>query len=559
MIDLLIKDARVADGTGQPLVAADVAIDGGRIVDVGRITGAARETVSAGGAVLMPGIVDVHTHYDAQLTWESRCSPSPALGVTTAVIGNCGFSIAPCPAPLRDLVARNLSEVEGMSLEALRAGIDWRFESFGDYLDLIEKKGSVPNVAGFVGHSTVRTAVMGKAASERAATDDEIAAMRELVAMGIAAGAIGFASSTSENHNGYGGVPMPSRLADERELTELAGVLGEAKRGVFQMTVGPHTPVSFIERIARETGRTAIFSSVFQNDSFPERGPRQLADCAAAQARGARVFGQVSCQPLTMEFTLANPYPFHSLEAWAELKGAAPESIMTALRDPDFRARFRATLANPRRGTIFYGNWARVQIAIAATAAWRGAEGRSVAELAQEAGRDPLDFFFDLGLAEELGTAFVAQLVNADEDKLEPLLKHPCAVIALSDAGAHLSLLCDAGYGLHLLGHWVRERGSLTLPEAVRRLTSIPAEIYGIPARGRIAPGFQADLLVFDPDSVGISRLRRVADLPGGGSRMIREPRGVLSVWVNGVQVHDGKDYVAHERPPGRLLRDAGV
>ena len=559
MLDLVVKDARIADGSGAPLVAGDVGVSGARIVATGKVSEPARETVDAQGLVLAPGIVDVHTHYDAQLTWEQRCSPSPALGVTTVVIGNCGFSIAPCPPGQRDLVARNLSEVEGMSLEALRAGIDWRFESYGDYLDMIERKGMVPNVAGFVGHSTVRTAVMGEAASERAATPEEVAAMRRLVAAGVAAGAIGFASSSSENHNGYGGVPMPSRLAEESELLRLAGVLGETGRGVFQMTVGPQTPVALLERIARETGRTAVFSSVFQNDAFPERGPGQLADCAAAQSRGARVFGQVSCQPLTMEFTLANPYPFHSLDAWAPLKGATPERIAAALRDPAFRASFRASLATPKRGTIFYGNWARLQVAEVAGKERRAAEGRSVAELAAEAGRDPLDFFFDFGLAESLRTVFVGRLVNADEEKLEPLLRDPAAVVALSDAGAHLSLMCDAGYGLHLLGHWTRERKSFTLPEAMRRLTADPAGIYGIRDRGRIAPGYAADLLLFDPETVGVSRIRRQADLPGGGTRMTRDPQGVHGVWVNGVHVFDGEDYVQQNTPPGKLLRDAGV
>ncbi|HMK67203.1 MAG TPA: amidohydrolase family protein, partial [Stellaceae bacterium] len=228
MLDLIVKDARIADGSGAPLQSGDIGVSDGRIVSLGKVAEPARAIVDAQGLVLAPGIVDVHTHYDAQLTWEQRCSPSPALGVTTVVIGNCGFSIAPCPPGQRDLVARNLSEVEGMSLAALRAGIDWRFESYGDYLDMIERKGMVPNVAGFVGHSTVRTAVMGEAASERAASADEVAAMRRLVTEGIAAGAIGFASSTSENHNGDGGVPMPSRLAEEAELLQLSGALREA-------------------------------------------------------------------------------------------------------------------------------------------------------------------------------------------------------------------------------------------------------------------------------------------------------------------------------------------
>jgi N-acyl-D-amino-acid deacylase len=462
-LDLVITGATIADGSGSPLRAGDVGVADGRIVAIGRVTDAARQRVAADGLVLAPGIVDVHTHYDAQLTWDATASPSPGLGVTSVVMGNCGFTIAPCPKAQRDLVARNLSEVEGMPLAALRAGIDWSFESYGDYLDLIERKGTWPNVAGFVGHSTVRSAVMGEAASARAATPDEIAAMRRLVDAALEAGAVGLSSSASENHNGYGGVPMPSRLASEAETRALAGALGAAGRGLFQMTAGPTTSVAFLESLAHDTGRPVIFSSVFQNDAFPERGPGQLADCAAAQSRGAEVWGQVSCQPLTMEFTLANAYPLHSLPVWADLKAASKAELRAVLADPEFRARFREGLREPRRGTLFYGTWKRVHVVGTSRPEHRALEGQSIAELA--AGRDPLDAFFDLALAEDLDTVFSAQLVNADEDELTPLLRHPCGVIALSDAGAHLSFLCDAGYGLHLLGHWVRERQVFTLPE----------------------------------------------------------------------------------------------
>jgi N-acyl-D-amino-acid deacylase len=555
MLDLVVRGAAVADGSGGAPRTADVAVSEGRIVEVGRVTAPARRSVAADGLVLAPGIVDVHTHYDAQLTWDASASPSPALGVTTVVMGNCGFSIAPCPAPYRDLVARNLSEVEGMSLDALRGGIDWSFESFGEYLDLLVRKGAVPNVAVLVGHSTVRTAVMGEAASIRTATREEIAAMRRLVDESLAAGAVGFASSASENHNGHGGVPMPSRLADEAELRSLAGGLGAAGHGIFQMTVGPRTPMPLLESIARDNGCPAVFSAVFQNDAFPERAPGQLADAAAAQARGVPLFGQVSCQPLSMEFTLANPYPMQSLEAWSGLKGAPPDRLRAAYADPTFRERFRRSLASPKRGTLFYGNWQRLLIAEAAGEAGRAFEGRTVAEFAEALGKDPLDAFLDLALAEELGTVFTAQLVNADEDRLEPLLQHPCSVIALSDAGAHLGFLCDAGYGLHLLGHWVRRRGAFTLGEAVRQLTSLPAELYGIAGRGRIAPGHAADLLLFDPAEVGCTRPRRVADLPAGGSRLVRDPLGVHGVWVNGVSVFDGRAYVPQQPPPGRILR----
>lgn len=556
MLDLIIRGAAIVDGTGTPAMTADLGVSGGRIAVVGRLAEPARQTVEADGLVLAPGIVDIHTHYDAQLTWDPTASPSTALGVTSVVMGNCGFSIAPCPPDRRDLVARNLSEVEGMSLNSLRTGIDWRFERFGEYLDLVQSKGPHLNVAAFVGHSTVRSAVMGEAASERRATADEVSAMRALVAESLAAGAVGFASSHSENHNGYGGVPMPSRLADEAEIRTLAGTLGDAGRGVYQMTAGPNTSVAFLESLGREIGRPVIFSSVFQNDTFPDRGPGQLRDCAAAADRGVQVYGQTSCQPLTMEFTLANAYPLSSLDVWDDLRGADADRLARSFADPAFRDRFRAALGVPKKGKLFYGNWSRVQVGQVATDANRAAEGRSIADLAAAAGKDPVDVFFDLALSEKLGTLFSAQLINADEDQLEPMLQHPNGVIALSDAGAHLSFLCDAGYGLHLLGHWVRDRKAFSLEEAVRQLTSKPAAIYRIPDRGRIAPGGPADLMLFDPAHVAPSpRPRRVADLPGGDSRMVRDPIGMHGVWVNGVQVHDGRDHVQSGAGPGRVLR----
>jgi N-acyl-D-amino-acid deacylase len=554
MHDLIIRGARVADGSGAPLVRQDVAVTGGRIAARGRLAEPARRTVDADDLVLAPGLVDVHTHYDAQLTWDPTASPSPSLGVTTVVIGNCGFGIAPCPPAMRDAVTRNLSEVEGMSLAALQAGIDWRFESFAQYLDCLRAKGPLPNVAAFVGHSTVRSAVMGPAASERAATADEIGGMKALVRAALDAGAIGFASSHSENHNGYGGVPMPSRLGDARELGALVGTLGETGRGLFQITVGPRNTVGELAALARATGRPVIFSALFHNDAFPERATTMLEECRAAGSAGAEVYAQVSCRPLSMDFTLANAYPMQSLEVWSALKTAAPATLAAAFRSGDFRARFRAQLAEPRRGKLFYGDWHRVEVAMAARDAHRALEGRTIAELSEARGVDPVDLFFDLALEEELATVYSAKLLNANEAAVEPLLSHPASVIALSDAGAHLTFLCDAGYGLHLLGRWVRERGAFTLEEAVRRLTSRPAEIYRLEARGRIAEGAAADLLLFDPATVACARPRRVHDLPGGESRLVCDPVGVHGVWVNGRHVFDGKDYLPEGRAAGEVL-----
>ena len=553
MHDLVIRGAMVADGVGNPLMRTDVAVAGERIAEVGDVTESARETIEADGLVLAPGIVDVHTHYDAQLTWESRATPSPALGVTTVVMGNCGFSIAPCPPERREQMARNLAEVEGMSIAALEAGIDWSFETFPEYLALLRRKGCYPNAGVFVGHSAVRTAVLGPEASERAATGDEIAAMRAMVTEAMEAGAIGFATSTSINHNGDGGVPMPSRLAEDDELRALVGVLGELGRGIFQLTVGPGMSVKRLEGMAAETGRPVFMTAALHNDTFPDRAIGMLDDAAAAQSRGNAVWAQVSCQPLSMDFSMRTAFPLQSLDAWEPLHRASDEEFLAIIASEQFRNRFRDELEKPQRGKIFYGDWRRVEVAMATTPTHRPLEGETIETIAGREGRDPVDVMFDLAVDERLGTTFNAALLNADEAAVEGLLRHDAGLISLSDAGAHLCYLCDAGYGLHLLGHWVRDKGVFDLADGIRRITSLPARLYGIAERGEIAPGKFADLLLFDPAAVGRGALKRVDDLPGGESRLIREASGVHGVWVNGTGVFDGRGY-RDVPPPGHVL-----
>ena len=556
MHELIVKDAVVVDGLGNAPLVADIAVDEGRIVDIGRIAEPARHTYDAAGLTLAPGIIDLHTHYDAQLTWDPTASPSPSLGVTTIVVGNCGFGIAPCPPELRALVAANLSVVEGMSLAALEAGVEWGFETFPQYLDFLRTKQPVPNVAAFVGHSPVRTAVMGAEGSERTATDDEIVTMKAIVAEAISAGAIGFASSVGINHIGHGGVPMPSRLADPNELSTLVGVLGEAGRGVFHIGAGDgeRLGIDHLEGLARATGRPVVFSPVFHNPAFPERADERLKSCGPAHARGAEIYGQVSCQPLSHDFTLANAYLMYSLDSWSGLQSAGAETLSRAFRDPAFRDRYRAGFDNPKTGLIFYGDWTKVDVATCARAENRSLEGRSIAEIAADRGVDPVDVFFDIALSENLETGFNAKVMNSDDAAVGRLIASEFAVIAQSDAGAHLDYFCDAGYGLYMLAHWVRDLGMIDLAEAVRRLTSVPADLYRIPDRGRIVVGAHADFILFDPARVGITNSRRVADFPSGASRLVRYPTGLDGVWVNGIQVFDGSDYVAEGRATGHVL-----
>jgi len=553
-LDLVIRGATVYDGLGSPGLVADVGIRDGRIATIeerrGKV-GAARESFDANGLALMPGIVDLHTHYDAQVTWDATMSPSPSLGVTTAVMGNCGFGIAPCPADRRDTMVKNLSVVEGMDLEALQAGTRWEFQSFAEYMDLLRRSHPYANVGVFAQHSTIRTAVMGEAASiEETPSARQLEDMQDEVRKALQAGAIGLASSFSPNHSGHGGLPMPSTIAGDEEIRALAGVLGEARRGVFMMATGPRATPEFMEDIAAANGRPAFISTVLTmyNEAEPGRGLTYYEKCAAAIARGHEVYIQTSCQPLSFDFTLEDPYLLLTHSAFDRVSKRTTENLADIYRDPKFRQQFRVDLANPRPGILFYGNWAMVEV-----------DGRAVTAIAAERGVDALDCFFDIALESNLETRFVAKLFQNDDKGVAPLLKHEAGVVALSDAGAHLIFMCDAGFGLHFLRHWVRETGVFSLAEAVRKLTSDPAAKYRIPGRGRIEPGAWADLLLFDPAKVGLSGLVRLHDLPGGGSRMIRKPEGVAGVWVNGVRVFDGKDYVKLEKGPGQVLDRFGV
>jgi len=544
--DLLIRGATVFDGLGSPGVVADVAVRQGRIVAVGAWSAGARTTVDAAGLALMPGIVDAHTHYDAQVTWDRTLSPSPSLGVTTALIGNCGFGIAPCPAPLRETMMKNLSVVEGMDLQALLSGTEWGFETFPEYMDYLRRKRPYINVGVFAGHSCIRTAVMGDDASARETpTEAELSAMKRLVREAMNAGAVGFASSFSPNHFGYAGAPMPSTIASFDELRELVCAMAEDGRGVFMMATGTRATPDDIESLAAQTGRPMFISTVLTmyNSAAPERGMSYYERCAQALERGREVFIETSCQPLSFDFTLRDPYLLFSHDAFDRVKAARPDELAGIYADPAFRRRFRENLANPRQGILFFGDWSTVEL-----------RGRPISELAREAGRDPLDHFFDSASSEGLDTHFIAKLFQNDDRGVAPLLRHPAGVITLSDAGAHLVYLCDAGFGLYFLSHWVRDTGTFSLPEAVRRLTSDPARKFRIPDRGSIEPGAWADLLLFDPEKVGISEPYRVTDLPGGGARMLRKATGVAGVWVNGVQVFDGHDYVALEAGPGAVL-----
>ena len=551
MFDLVISNAEVADGLGSPLRHADVAVKDGRIAGIGHDLGQARETLNAGGLVLAPGVIDVHTHYDAQLTWDSTASPSPSLGVTTVVIGNCGFGIAPATPATRDTLLKNLSEVEAMSLDALREGVDWQFDDFSSYLDFLNKRGVYPNVASFCSHSALRTVVMGDAGSEREATEAELAKMLSMFDAAMRAGAIGLGSSTFENHNGYGGIPVPSRLASDDEFRALARIMAGHGHGVMMATCGDRSPISFMEELASLSGRPVIYCPLLDYPTKPERAPAMSAACAAARSRGHAVYAQASCQPLNMNFTLLNAYLLQTIPPWPTYGDAAHHRAQFS--DPAFRAAFKRSLATPvEGGRIFNGTWHLMEVTLSPNQA--ELEGQTIEDIAQQRGIDPVDALLDISLADDLQTTFVVRLLNVDEKRVGDLIADDGNLVSLSDAGAHLTLFCDAGYAMHLLGRWVRELGRFSLPHAIRKLTSDPAQIYGILDRGRVEVGAWADLMLFDPATIHVSKARRVADLPAGANRLIRSAPGLHGVWVNGTQVFDGTDYVK-VTPPGHVLR----
>jgi len=557
MNDLLIKDAQVFDGLGNPSKSADVLINEGKIVRIGKITESAKTLVNAHGLALMPGFVDLHTHFDAQVTWDRTMSPSPALGVTTAVMGNCGFGIAPCPAALRETMLKNLSVVEGMDLNALLTGVNWEFESFGEYMEQLRRIGPYLNTAVFAGHSVIRTAVMGEAASEQETpTEAQLQSMRNLLRESIKDGAIGFASSFSPNHSGFAGRPMPSTIASEAELRSLTQVLGEEQRGVFMMATGSRATPEVMESIAKDTQRPTFISTVLTmyNESAPGRGLEYYEKCLAAQKRGNPLHILTSCQPLSFDFSLTDPYILLSHSAFDAIKGKDLTGLIQVYSDSSFRQAFKQNLKNPKTGILFLGNWAHIELSQSFSLKYKSLEGLNLKDIGTKLGIDPMDAFFDIAVTESLETRFIGKFFNNSDAGVEPLLKHPAGVITLSDAGAHLIYMCDAGFGMHFLSHWIRELKSFSLEEGIRKITSQAADAFKIPARGRLIEGAHADMLLFDPSTVGMSKIINVNDLPGGGSRMVRKPSGVHGVWVNGVQVHDGKDYVSHDKGPGHVL-----
>lgn len=556
--ELVIKGGTVVDGTGAPGFAADVAVQDGRIAEVG--TGLEGDRVlDAGGHVVAPGFIDIHTHYDAQVFWDPGLTPSSYHGVTTVIAGNCGFSIAPCGPDGAGILGRTLQHVEDMSLATLVAGVPWdEFETFGQYLDAIERRGVGLNYGCYVGHTAVRLYVMGADdAYERPATEAEIGEMQRIVAEAMAAGAAGFASSASPTHNGDQGRPVPSRVADLAELTALCEPVRDAGRGVLALLPGGVFSNQEVFELQRHIGRPITWTALLTVKGFPYH-EKVIAEHDAARAEGVEVWPQVSCRPLMFQMNLAEPFTLNMRSSFSSIMGQSHEERKATYADRDWRATAWAELSGKDQGVLPF-NWPSLSVAESTTRL--ELVGRNVVELAEEWGCTPLDVILDVSLADDLTTRFNSVLANDDPDAIEWLLPRDGVLLGLADSGAHVSQLCDACFSTDLLGNWVRDRGVMPLERAVHKLTAEPAAVYGLDDRGVVAAGRAADLVVFDPATVAPGPLRRVRDFPADGERLTADaPVGVRHTLVNGVPIRVDDEAVAEPvgpdgRRPGTLLR----
>ena len=551
MYDLKIINAIVIDGTGSQRFLGEVAVNKDIIVDRGQKLGLSKNVFDAEGHILCPGIIDTHTHYDAQLTWDNLASPSLDLGVTTAIIGNCGFTIAPCKPEHRDLNMLNLTKVEGMPYNTLKAGIDWGYESYKEYLNLLERKKLAINVCSYVGHSAARIWSMGEAAMEKEATESEIIEMEKIVRDAMSNGAIGFSTSTFEGHNGDGGRPMPSRLSSNDEMSRLVRAMAHQGRGIFMLTKSNTTSIKDIENIMGNIKRPVMIAAILFNPTKKDWAINTLNDIGKSSEKGYEFWGQVSCRPLTMEFTMNEPYMLEGLRAWKEYMTEKDDQLkMSILKNKCFRKRVKEEIYDTSKNKLFVGNWEKIKLIEAFNKNNKKFEGMNIKEIGLKENKDPFDWLMDNTLVKNgMNDLFIAELLNADDKEVKKLILHEKSTVSLSDAGAHLSLLCDAGYGLDLLGKWSRDLNIMSLEQAIYKLTGKQADICRIPKRGKLLPGYYADMLLFDPDKIGTSKSFRRSDLPSGSSRLKVKPIGIKGIWVNGT------NYLQEKNPNGRLIR----
>jgi N-acyl-D-aspartate/D-glutamate deacylase len=561
--DVLIRNGSVVDGSGMPRFRADVGIVAGKIAAIGKIRDSAKEVIDAEGHVVAPGFIDGHTHMDAQVFWDPLGTCSCWHGITSVVMGNCGFSLAPCSEEKKLMVIRNLERAEDISPQAMEAGIRWSWTTFPEYLDSVERLPKGINYAAYMGHSALRTHIMGERAFTDEASDDDLEAMKNEIRAAMRAGAIGFTTSRTRNHQTPQRQPVASRLANWSEVRQLVGVMGELGAGIFEIAGedtgrDPERIREYQERLkalAVETGVPVTYG-MFTMRRAPDswQSYYELADETAAA--GGRMFLQVHSRSLNAVLSFETNTPFDRLPTWRRLKKMGSlEEKEAALRNPDFRRKLveEAHEQEPDggRGT---GPEAR-----AADYDWLfvmdqpNPPHRSIAEIATAQGKDPVEAFIDLALDKGLKQFYLQPLANEDQDQALEMIKHPRSVVTFSDSGAHVSQIMDSSLQTHLLSYWVREKGQVTLEEAVRMLSFVPASQWGLSGRGLLREGMTADVVVFNPDTVAPMMPELTYDLPAGARRLKQKAAGFLATVVNGQVVLRNNEHTG--ALPGQLLR----
>jgi N-acyl-D-aspartate/D-glutamate deacylase len=562
MLDLLIRDAQIVDGTGAPARHGAVGVRDGRIVAVGDVDDQATKTVDAEGQALAPGFVDLHTHYDAQLFWDPTASPSVQHGVTTVFGGNCGFTLAPATSDQQDYLTRMLARVEGMPLDALRAGLDWQWSSFGDWLDRLD--GRIAINAGFlVGHSALRLAAMGEDAVGGDATAAQIEKMVALLGDALAAGALGLSTSQSNTHNDGAGQPVPSRSASREELVALAAGVrkhpGTTLEAIIPGCLSGFTEddIALLTDMSLAADRPLNWNVLPVSAANPAGHEKQLRASEIAAQRGGRIVALTLPHSTKIRLSFLSGFVLDGLPGWRETMHLPVAERLTALADQQVRQRLNEGAHSEEAGILRgLANWERLIIVETFAPENADATGRSVGEVAATRGGEPFDTLLDVVIADELRTGLTPRPFGddaADWRMRAQVWRHPHAVIGGSDAGAHLDMMCGAIYTTSLLGHGVREHQVVTLEEAVRLITDMPARLYGLSERGRITPGWHADLVMFDPATVDHGPERTRYDLPAGAPRLVADAYGITSVWVGGVEVC--RDGVATGALPGTVLR----
>jgi N-acyl-D-amino-acid deacylase len=556
MRDLIIRNGTIVDGTGAPAMRADLAIDGGRIAEIGGVTGAATRTIDADGLIVTPGFIDPHTHYDAQICWDPLVTCSSWHGVTTVIMGNCGVGLAPCKPAERDVATWNLVHVEAIPYEVLNRGLTWDWESFPEYMGAAERRGVGINLGFMAALSPFRHWVMGEDAMARAATEGETDRIRLLLHEAVAAGAFGFSLTVMPQHLGYKGQPLACRLASHDELRAYSSVLRDHGRGVIEIALTKQPcavsdqEYALLDLLSSASGRPVTWLNLRDRDDEPNAWSETLARVAPLLDRGC--IPQVAARPLVIEFHLRNPFLFGSMNSIKPVFGDQPiEAQKQFYAGAEFRRGFREEL---KRRTVFHDIWDRAQIKETTRPTLKALEWKTVAEVARERGQDPLDVFFDLAIEDDLRLVYMMPLLDINEDRVSKKFSDPRTMIGISDGGAHVDMLCNAGYPTYLIGTFVREKRALSLEHAVKRITSEPAAFFGLGGRGALRPGMAADIAIFDYDKIGSAVRPEIRhDLPGGGRRLVSEAEGIEYTIVNGQVLFDHKQHSGVL--PGRVLR----